>query len=402
MNYVYLINECSRASIYGIGTYIDQMTKCLSSISDVVLNIVELYSTKEEYSTEEKNGIFIHYVPSEKILSVNSKEKYYRNAFYVFSKNINVCSNDKLIFHLNYNSEFYLIDFIRSKWKNSLIYFTVHYQEWCFKLKGDLAELKNAIEGNKNSDLNKSVLTSFKCEKYIYDNVDKIFCLSRYTYCVLKNIYNVDSNKIQLVYNGITYLKTSSVNELNDVKLKLGFNSEEKVILFVGRLDDIKGVDILIDAFKIVLKKKPLSRLIVIGDGDFSKYYLKIVGYWNKITFTGRLDKSLLFEFYQIADVGVMPSFHEQCSYVAIEMMMMGVPLITSDSTGLREMQANKEFLLKTYVKDNEMCINPDEMAEKIILAINQNKYEYYDKYRDHINQYSFDTMSQLVCKFYY
>ena len=77
------------------------------------------------------------------------------------------------------------------------------------------------------------------------------------------------------------------------------------------------------------------------------------------------MDKNLLFEFYQIADVGVMPSFHEQCSYVAIEMMMMGVPLITSDSTGLKEMQANKEFMLKTYINNNEMYINPDEIAEK-------------------------------------
>ena len=40
-----------------------------------------------------------------------------------FSKNIDICSNDKLIFHLNYNNEFYLIDLIRLKWKTSLIYF---------------------------------------------------------------------------------------------------------------------------------------------------------------------------------------------------------------------------------------------------------------------------------------
>jgi glycosyltransferase family 4 len=402
MNYIYLINECSRASVYGIGTYIDQMTKCLSSISDVVLNVVEFYSVKEEYCIEEINGVFIHYVPCEKILSITSKKKYYRNAFYVFSKNIDICSNDKLIFHLNYNNEFYLIDLIRLKWKTSLIYFTIHYQEWCFKLKGDLDRLKNIIDGNDISDLNESVLTSFKCEKYIYDNVDKIICLSRYTDYVLKNIYNVDFNKIQLVYNGITYLETSSVNEPNAIKSKLGFDNEEKIILFVGRLDEAKGVDLLIDAFKIVLNEVPLSRLIVVGDGDFSKYYSKIVGYWNKITFTGRLDKNLLFEFYQIADVGVMPSFHEQCSYVAIEMMMMGVPLITSDSTGLKEMQANKEFMLKTYINNNEMYINPDEIAEKIILAIGQDKYRFYDKCEDHINQYSFNTMSQLVYKFYY
>ena len=86
MNYIYLINECSRASVYGIGTYIDQMTKCLSSISDVVLNVVEFYSVKEEYCIEEINGVFIHYVPCEKILSITSKKNIIGMLFMFFLK----------------------------------------------------------------------------------------------------------------------------------------------------------------------------------------------------------------------------------------------------------------------------------------------------------------------------
>ena len=54
--------------------------------------------------------------------------------------------------------------------------------------------------------------------------------------------------------------------------------------------------------------------------------------------FTGKLSKQELYQFYQIADVGVMLSKHEQCSFVAIEMMMHGIPIIASDSTGLDEM----------------------------------------------------------------
>lgn len=45
-----------------------------------------------------------------------------------------------------------------------------------------------------------------------------------------------------------------------------------------------------------------------------------------------------LKKWYQMADIGVIPSYTEQCSYVGIEMMMHGLPIVTSDGFGLRDM----------------------------------------------------------------
>ena len=67
-----------------------------------------------------------------------------------------------------------------------------------------------------------------------------------------------------------------------------------------------------------------------VGDGFYSYYLNSCNPTWNKITFTGKLNKEDLYKLYQIADIGVLPSFHEQCSYVAIEMMMYGIPLVAS------------------------------------------------------------------------
>ena len=64
---------------------------------------------------------------------------------------------------------------------------------------------------------------------------------------------------------------------------------------------------------------------------------------WANVTWTGLIRKDKLCELYAISDIGVMPSFSEQCSYVAIEMMMHGLPIIGNASTGLKEMIVDGE-----------------------------------------------------------
>ena len=61
-------------------------------------------------------------------------------------------------------------------------------------------------------------------------------------------------------------------------------------------------------------------------------------GIWGKVIFTGKLRKDQLYRFYQIADIGVLPSCQEQCSYVGIEMLMHGIPLVGTDAMGISEM----------------------------------------------------------------
>ena len=60
--------------------------------------------------------------------------------------------------------------------------------------------------------------------------------------------------------------------------------------------------------------------------------------FYGKVTFTGKVEKDFLYKLYQIAEVGVHPSLNEQCSYVAIEMMMHEIPLVGIDSAGIGEM----------------------------------------------------------------
>lgn len=121
----------------------------------------------------------------------------------------------------------------------------------------------------------------------------------------------------------------------------------------------------------------------------FLKEYLKMCApFWSKITFTGFLDQEDLYEIYQMADVGIMLSLHEQCSYVAIEMMMFGLPVISTDTTGLDEMFPGNLLKVQVSYQEGKALLPVQECKNKIIQALkcpqtigSDNKQRYLERY---------------------
>lgn len=393
MTDVYIFTEECRASKYGIGCYVSSMIECLSSVPTIRLNIVCLYSNNIEYKLEQLERCNFYYIPNV-ITFYKDKEKYYESAFYILMSNVDIIGSN-VVFHLNYHNEFYLIKLMRSKYPECRIYFTIHYQDWCFKLKGNIDRYRKIIDGIEKDE---EVFYSYNFDKNIYNSVDRVICLSIYTKELLVKLYNIQEHKIDLIYNGLNFKIPEIMTSVSDLRKQLFFKDDEKIVLFVGRLDDIKGVDYLIDAFMKVLKIIPESHLLIVGDGHFERYYLKSIGYWNKITFTGHLKKDDLYKLYRIADVGVMPSFHEQCSFVAIEMMAFGLPLITSDTTGLKEMQNNDDLIIKTCNKNGLEYISINELAQKIVMVLMGDRKDFVNEC---VNQYKIETMSQKLFSLY-
>lgn len=99
----------------------------------------------------------------------------------------------------------------------------------------------------------------------------------------------------------------------------------------------MKGIHFLVHAFKQILSLYPNTRLILAGDGDLPPVFQSSRYLWNKITFTGFISRRDLYQLYSIADIGVVPSLHEEFGYVAIEMMMHKVPIVVNRTTGLQE-----------------------------------------------------------------
>jgi hypothetical protein len=243
---------------------------------------------------------------------------------------------------------------------------TVHYLNWCFELKGNVGRMRKIVaKGYKaNDEMERRVISSFADEKTFLHLADEVLALSRQTKVILTNDYEVSEDKTHLVYNGMGTHVYSRSFPRNCKKCK---KEVQRNILYVGRLDEIKGLKYLISAFEEIANKHPDTNLVIVGDGDFQPYLVQGRKLQGRVTFLGKMQSCEVNEVYNSAYIGVMPSFHEQCSYTAIEMMRHGIPIVGTDSTGLGEMLDGTPQL---RVHIDEDSFNEDTFVTQIAIRI--------------------------------
>ena len=317
----YLINSNSRGSQYGVGTYIRQMTEGLRVTGRYDISYINLHCNEQEFTiTHDRNGCTIYNIPAVDC----DYEQYCRKAIYLLMLYIPV--EEHIVFHFNFIHHDCMANMLRANYANCRIIATVHYLSWCFALNGNYKDFKSVIRTyGQKSRKDDEVYSSFLAEQNFFRTCDEIIVLSEYTRDILVNDYKLSADKLHLVYNGLK----GKAQEHN--------TETSKYILFVGRLDEIKGVEYLIRAFEKIADKHPDYALYLVGDGNYSKYMSLCESLRDRVVFTGKVNSTQLKQLYNNAAIGVLPSFHEQCSYSAIEMLRYGIPLIITDSTGLKE-----------------------------------------------------------------
>ena len=106
---------------------------------------------------------------------------------------------------------------------------------------------------------------------------------------------------------------------------KYGISADDQLLIFAGRISQVKGIEYLAETFSRMEKQHPKLRLIIAGDGCFEQIFPLLKPAWSKVIFTGFVDKPILYELFSISDIGILPSLHEEFGFVALEMMMMKV-----------------------------------------------------------------------------
>jgi len=157
--------------------------------------------------------------------------------------------------------------------------------------------------------------------KYMYKKAKKI---SKNSLVFVNPTMGVDLNKFRPKYNGNSNSKREGVN-----------------ILFVGRLHPVKGLDYLIDAFVSINEKYPKTKLNIVGDGELKNKLerkVKTLGIKRNVNFYGHVPHDELVNYYQNADLFVLPSLSEGLGHVLLEAMACGLPLIATDVAGPKEL----------------------------------------------------------------
>jgi glycosyltransferase involved in cell wall biosynthesis len=154
-------------------------------------------------------------------------------------------------------------------------------------------------------------------------------------------------DKIEVSYNGVDPQKYDprmvTPEQTKRIRAIYGIKDDDLMILFLGRLVGVKGVDKLIMAMPHILPKYPNAKLVIVGVGDLQEYLQNLVR-------TIRMDEFVHFRFdfipeeerilhYAACDVAVFPSFYEPFGIVALEAMAMAKPVVVGAAgiSGMRE-----------------------------------------------------------------
>ena len=214
---------------------------------------------------------------------------------------------------------------------------------------------------------------------------------------------NLRNQKI-IVPNGIDLSEFCDSFDKERLKVRYPHLKDKKIILFLGRIHWIKGLDILVKAYAMLAKEKDDVHLLIVGndDGGYSKkvkkwlreYRINFVDYGSgdgdyvneaKVTFTGMLTGKEKIEAYAGSDIFVLPSYSENFGMTVVEAMACRLAVVVSNKVGIyKEVKQNKAGIAIDMNAQNlyqgiKLILENPNLREEI--AINGRKLveEYYD-----------------------
>jgi len=404
-----LFNEESQASNYGVGNYIKELIRAFQD-TEWELVVIHLRSYRGKTIFVERIGDVLHYFVSNVRLlnAVRDTEKqnrlYYRSILLLLYPFLSKLKNP--VFQLNYMKMSDLASGLKKLFPLSKVVVTIHYAEWRFSLMGDKAKL-HEILSHPDKKENITLCKSIESEKLLLNLCDYVIAVARHSYDDLREIYKVPKKKLIYIPHGIedSYSKLAKKDFLS-LKRKYGYAEEERILVIAGRLSPAKGCDILAKSFVDLIKEYPLLRLIIIGDGDYTDILMKITPCWSKVSFTGYVNKQILYELLLISDIGVLPSFYEEFGYVALEMMMIGLPLIVGRTTGLSELVLDGKtgITIPLYNDENKSEENVEVLKSGIKRMLDNpelcKQYATNGRIR-YLEKYNFDDFNQSLMNFF-
>ena len=172
---------------------------------------------------------------------------------------------------------------------------------------------------------------------------DKILVLTQKEAQDIGQLYGSFTNKISVVPPGVD-LEIFYQSDKNASRYQLNIPGQNNMVLFVGRIDPIKGLDVLVKALSMISSVGDTTLYIVGGNEESNEYYQFIkslvvdMGLDDKVVFTGAIAHDTLRTYYSAADVLVLPSHYESMGFVVIEAMACGTPVVASRVGGIPSM----------------------------------------------------------------
>ena len=193
----------------------------------------------------------------------------------------------------------------------------------------------------------------------------------------------VARNRITTLPNGIDISDYSELPPRGEFRRKQGIKANERIVLFLARINRIKNPDLLVDAFALLKQDLADVRLVIVGpdDGYLTKLRKKIrdSGVEEDITLVGPLFGKEKIEAFVDSEIYVLPSYYEIFGITILEAWGAGKPVIVTRSCGIADLASiggivvgnNKEELQKAMnllLNDSDLRSNLGKAGRDLVL----------------------------------
>lgn len=240
------------------------------------------------------------------------------------------------IIHSHYWMSGVAAEQLKSAWNTPLI----HMYHTLVLMKNRVARTPEEVEGDYR----------LEGERRILQIADRIIAATPAEQSQLEFLYGANSKKLRVIPPGVDLSRFYPIPR-DEAREVVGVPIKNRMILFVGRIEPLKGLETLIRAVAWMQQSSelvccPHSLVIVGGDPEESELsvnaemarlqnLVKSLGLRDFVLFLGKRDQESLPYYYSAADVVVVPSHYESFGMVALEAMACGTPVVASQVGGL-------------------------------------------------------------------
>ncbi len=263
-----------------------------------------------------------------------------------------------------------------------------------------LGAVKNAIRETTRPALGKKEpALRIDTERNLARNCHRIIASTDKEKRALIKHYGASPQKISVVPCGVN-LEHFKIIGKAQARHQLGLDSD-KIVLFVGRIDPLKGVDNLIKALAY-LRHIARLRLVIIGGGEHSQREIEQLQrlahnleVQNSVDFLGLIRHEELPHFYNAADACVVPSYYESFGLVALESLACGTPVVATNVGNHKNLVRQGET--GYVIEDNDPC----HLADRIALLLSRSEADTgsAQSIRATVGEFSWSNIAQAIIK---
>jgi D-inositol-3-phosphate glycosyltransferase len=319
-----------------------------------------------------------------------------------FVKGIQSFTKEKGLHYDLIHSHYWMSGIAGSKLKNAWHLPLVHMYHTLGEMKNRVAKTPEQLEGKQR----------IKVEKGLTSVADRIVVATQAERDQLELLYRADLGKIVVIPPGVDVSHFYPI-PTDEARAFIGIEPDVQMVLFVGRIEPLKGVDILIEAMSClnlqeIASSKPILLAIIGGDPEVNPAGLtgemarlqkmsNDLCMGKMIVFLGKRGQDTLPYYYSASDVVVMPSHYESFGMVALEAMACGIPVVASQVGGLAFLV--QDGITGYHVQDDD----PNELCSRLkqLLQDHQLRETLGNQANIHAQEYAWEKIAPQIVTLY-